>query len=71
MSQARYYILFTKITKAHKRKFGPNGTEIEPNFSETTKVSTGYLNSSYGMCSVPVLKKKKIINELQKNISYK
>ncbi|BFZ07462.1 hypothetical protein BsWGS_10501 [Bradybaena similaris] len=45
--KARYYILFTKITKAHKRKFGPNGTEIEPNFSETTKVSTGYLNSSY------------------------
>ncbi|CAG5114768.1 unnamed protein product [Candidula unifasciata] len=45
--KARYYLLFMKITKAHKRKFGADGAEIEPNFSETTKVSTGYLNSSY------------------------
>uniref|UniRef100_A0A0B7A763 Arpin n=1 Tax=Arion vulgaris TaxID=1028688 RepID=A0A0B7A763_9EUPU len=45
--KARYYLLFTKITKAHRRKFDANLTEVEPNFSETSKVSTGHLNSSY------------------------
>jgi hypothetical protein len=46
-AKGRYYILFTSIKRAHKRKFDANGTEVEPNFSETTKVSKGHLNSSY------------------------
>ncbi|GFO07241.1 C15orf38-ap3s2 readthrough [Plakobranchus ocellatus] len=46
-SQARYYILFTSVERAHRRKYDDKGVEEEPNFSKTTKVSTGYLNSSY------------------------
>ncbi|CAL1527618.1 unnamed protein product [Lymnaea stagnalis] len=46
-SKARYYILFLEIETAYRRKFNVSGEEIEPNFNETTKVSTGYLNSSY------------------------
>ncbi|XP_059161117.1 arpin-like [Physella acuta] len=45
--KTRYFILFLRIEKAHKRKFDATGKEQEPNFSETTKVSTGFLNSSY------------------------
>lgn len=43
----QFYIFFIKVSRAHKRKFDSSGGEIEPNFSETKKVSTGYLNSSY------------------------
>ncbi|XP_045165737.1 arpin-like [Mercenaria mercenaria] len=46
-TKSQYYIFFIKILRAHRRKFDSNGTEIEPNFSETKKVSTGFLNSSY------------------------
>ena len=47
MFQTRYYILLVKASRGHKRKFDASGQEVEPNFSQTTKVSTGYLNSSY------------------------
>ncbi|XP_078283453.1 arpin isoform X2 [Rhinoraja longicauda] len=43
----RYFILYIQPTKIHKRKFDSNGAEIEPNFSETKKVNTGYLMSSF------------------------
>ncbi|XP_076463490.1 arpin-like [Babylonia areolata] len=43
----RYYILLIKVSRAHKRQFDSSGQEMEPNFSQTTKVSTGFLNSSY------------------------
>ncbi|XP_062604291.1 arpin-like isoform X1 [Saccostrea cucullata] len=43
----RYYILHIEVLRAHKRQFESNGHEVEPNFSETHKVRTGYLNSSY------------------------
>ncbi|XP_002741764.1 arpin-like [Saccoglossus kowalevskii] len=43
----RYYVLHMKVHHAHKRKFDSGGNEIEPNFSEKHKVSTGYLQSSY------------------------
>ncbi|XP_060553066.1 arpin-like [Ruditapes philippinarum] len=46
-TKVQYYIFYMKIARAHKRKFDNNGTEVEPNFSETKKVNTGYLNSSY------------------------
>ncbi|KAK7507105.1 hypothetical protein BaRGS_00001956, partial [Batillaria attramentaria] len=46
-AKKRYYVLQVKATQAHRRKFDASGQEIEPNFSQTTKVSTGYLNSSY------------------------
>ncbi|XP_041352835.1 arpin-like [Gigantopelta aegis] len=45
--KVRYYVFHVKVTQAHRRKFEASGKEIEPNFSETTKVSKGYLNSSY------------------------
>ncbi|KAI8788498.1 arpin [Biomphalaria glabrata] len=50
-TKGRYFVLFLEIEKAHRRKFDEEGKEIEPNFSETTKVSTGYLNSSYDVKS--------------------
>ena len=45
--QKHYYVFYLKILRAHRRQFTESGQEIEPNFSETKKVSTGYLNSSY------------------------
>ncbi|KAK3730345.1 hypothetical protein QZH41_014835 [Actinostola sp. cb2023] len=48
----RYVVLHVTITKATKRKFDSSGKEIEPNFGETKKVSTGYLMSSYKTCMV-------------------
>lgn len=50
--QFRYYILHTEVQRAHRRKFESNGREIEPNFSETHKVRTGYLNSSYSKLAI-------------------
>ncbi|XP_072047060.1 arpin-like [Amphiura filiformis] len=46
-NKCRYYALHIKVNQAHKRKFDSKGVEIEPNFSETQKVNTGYLMSSY------------------------
>ncbi|CAE1292421.1 Arpin [Acanthosepion pharaonis] len=43
----RYIVLHIIISKAHRRKYDSSGKEIEPNFGETKKVSTGFLNSSY------------------------
>ncbi|CAH2274207.1 arpin isoform X1 [Pelobates cultripes] len=43
----RWYILYLKPDKIHRRKFDNKGNEIEPNFSDTKKVNTGYLMSSY------------------------
>lgn len=42
--QKRYFVLHVDVQKAHKRKFDSSGKEINPNFSETQKVGTGYLN---------------------------
>ncbi|KXJ17500.1 Arpin [Exaiptasia diaphana] len=43
----RYVVLHVTVTRAIKRKFDASGKEMEPNFGETKKVSTGYLMSSY------------------------
>uniref|UniRef100_A0A8C4Q7W2 Arpin n=1 Tax=Eptatretus burgeri TaxID=7764 RepID=A0A8C4Q7W2_EPTBU len=43
----RYSVLHIRPTQVHRRTYDANGLEIEPNFSETHKVATGYLGSSY------------------------
>uniref|UniRef100_A0A8C8Z9A7 Arpin n=1 Tax=Prolemur simus TaxID=1328070 RepID=A0A8C8Z9A7_PROSS len=43
----RYYVLYIRPSRIHRRKFNPKGDEIEPNFSATRKVNTGFLMSSY------------------------
>lgn len=43
----RYYVLYIRPNRIHRRKFDPKGNEIEPNFSATRKVNTGFLMSSY------------------------
>lgn len=43
----RYYVLYIQPSCIHRRKFDPKGNEIEPNFSATRKVNTGFLMSSY------------------------
>ncbi|XP_004432006.1 PREDICTED: arpin [Ceratotherium simum simum] len=43
----RYYVLYILPSRIHRRKFDPKGNEIEPNFSATRKVNTGFLMSSY------------------------
>ncbi|XP_063781895.1 arpin isoform X2 [Pseudophryne corroboree] len=43
----RWYILYLRPSKIHRRKFDSKGNEIEPNFSDTKKVNTGFLMSSY------------------------
>ncbi|KAJ8252134.1 hypothetical protein COCON_G00214460 [Conger conger] len=43
----RYYVLYIKPSRVHRRKFDSKGNEVEPNFSETRKVNTGYLMSSF------------------------
>lgn len=45
--KVRYYVLYIKPSRIHQRKFDASGKEIEPNFSDTKKVTTGYLMSSY------------------------
>ncbi|XP_061014686.1 arpin isoform X2 [Dama dama] len=42
-----YYVLYIRPSRIHRRKFDPKGNEIEPNFSATRKVNTGFLMSSY------------------------
>ncbi|KAL0968263.1 hypothetical protein UPYG_G00264460 [Umbra pygmaea] len=43
----RFYVLYIKPSGIHRRKFDAKGMEIEPNFSDTKKVNTGYLMSSF------------------------
>ncbi|XP_078000894.1 arpin-like [Glandiceps talaboti] len=43
----RYYVLHLKVQRSHRRQFDSSGKEIEPNFSQTKKVQTGYLQSTY------------------------
>ncbi|XP_054999990.1 arpin isoform X2 [Sorex araneus] len=43
----RYYVLYIQPNCIHRRKFDTKGNEIEPNFSATKKVNTGFLMSSY------------------------
>ncbi|KAM9808092.1 arpin [Neosynchiropus ocellatus] len=45
--KVRFYVLYVKPSRVHQRKFDAGGTEIEPNFSDTKKVNTGFLMSSY------------------------
>lgn len=51
-SKTRYLLLHVKVRRAHRRAFkdgggGGGGVEVEPNYSDTQKVWTGYLHSSY------------------------
>ncbi|XP_042526379.1 arpin-like [Dipodomys spectabilis] len=43
----RYYVLYIRPGRVHRRKFDAKGNEIEPNFSDSRKVNTGFLLSSY------------------------
>lgn len=45
--QVHYYVLYIKPSRIHQRKFDAAGLELEPNFSDTKKVNTGFLMSSY------------------------
>lgn len=45
--KARFLVLYIKPSRIHQRKFESSGKEIEPNFSDTKKVNTGFLMSSY------------------------
>lgn len=45
--KTRYYVILTKVRRAHRRVFNSAGVEVEPNFSDTQKIRTGFLHSSY------------------------
>ncbi|KAM9853926.1 arpin isoform 2-T2 [Aulostomus maculatus] len=45
--KVRFYVLYIKPSRIHRRKFDASGKEIEPNFSDTRKVNKGFLMSSY------------------------
>uniref|UniRef100_A0A3Q2R2T6 Arpin n=1 Tax=Fundulus heteroclitus TaxID=8078 RepID=A0A3Q2R2T6_FUNHE len=45
--KVRFYVLYIKPGRIHQRKFEASGKEVEPNFSDTKKVNTGFLMSSY------------------------
>ncbi|KAM4618827.1 arpin [Polymixia lowei] len=45
--KVRFYVLYIKPSRIHQRRFDVSGKEIEPNFSDTRKVNTGYLMSSF------------------------
>lgn len=45
--QVRFYVLYIQPSRIHQRKFDASGKEVEPNFSDTKKVNTGFLMSSY------------------------
>ncbi|CAL8357509.1 unnamed protein product [Lota lota] len=47
--KVRFYALYINPTRIHQRRFDASGKEIEPNFSDTRKVNTGYLMSSFKM----------------------
>lgn len=46
-------MLYVRPSCIHRRKFDPKGNEIEPNFSATRKVNTGFLMSSYSTYPLP------------------
>ncbi|KAI0220427.1 Arpin [Lamellibrachia satsuma] len=46
-TKARYVILQLRFIRGCRRQFDKSGKEMEPDFSETTKVRTGFLHSSY------------------------
>uniref|UniRef100_A0A452GYJ6 Arpin n=1 Tax=Gopherus agassizii TaxID=38772 RepID=A0A452GYJ6_9SAUR len=43
----RYYVLYIRPSRVHRRNFDAKGNEREPNFSDTRKVNTGFLMSSF------------------------
>ncbi|XP_061451252.1 arpin isoform X2 [Rhineura floridana] len=43
----RYFVLYVKPRFIHRRRFDPKGNEVDPNFSGTQKVNTGFLMASY------------------------
>ncbi|KAM4826096.1 arpin-like isoform 1-T1 [Thomomys bottae] len=43
----RYRVLYVRPSRIHRRKFDARGNEMEPNFSDSRKVNTGFLPSSY------------------------
>uniref|UniRef100_A0A8C8RMG8 Arpin n=1 Tax=Pelusios castaneus TaxID=367368 RepID=A0A8C8RMG8_9SAUR len=43
----RYYVLYVRPSLVHRRRFDGQGNEREPNFTETRKVNTGFLMSSF------------------------
>ncbi|XP_063336539.1 arpin [Pelmatolapia mariae] len=45
--KVRFYVLYIQPSRIHQRKFDASGKEVEPNFSDTKKVNTGFLMSSY------------------------
>uniref|UniRef100_A0A8C8RJT2 Arpin n=1 Tax=Pelusios castaneus TaxID=367368 RepID=A0A8C8RJT2_9SAUR len=45
--QERYYVLYVRPSLVHRRRFDGQGNEREPNFTETRKVNTGFLMSSF------------------------
>ncbi|KAM9376848.1 arpin isoform 2-T2 [Pholidichthys leucotaenia] len=47
--KVRFYVLYIKPSRIHQRKFDGSGKELEPNFSDTKKINTGHLMSSYKM----------------------
>lgn len=52
----RFYVLYVKPSRIHRRKFDARGKDVEPNFSETKKVTTGFLMSSYNKGEAPKLR---------------
>ncbi|XP_053283792.1 arpin [Pleuronectes platessa] len=45
--KVRFYVLYVKPSRIHRRRFDARGNEMEPNFSDTKKVNTGFLMSTY------------------------
>ncbi|XP_053128456.1 arpin [Hemicordylus capensis] len=45
--KGRYFVLYVRPTLIHRRRFDSEGQEVEPNFSQTRKVTTGFLMASY------------------------
>ncbi|XP_062317419.1 arpin [Osmerus eperlanus] len=45
--KVRFYVVYIKPSRIHQRRYDACGTEVEPNFSDTKKVNTGYLMSSF------------------------
>uniref|UniRef100_A0A3P8X3J5 Arpin n=1 Tax=Cynoglossus semilaevis TaxID=244447 RepID=A0A3P8X3J5_CYNSE len=45
--KVRFYVLYVQPSRIHRRKFDSSGNEVEPNFSDSRKVNTGFLMSSY------------------------
>lgn len=43
----RFFVLYIRPARIHQRRFDGGGKEVEPNFSDTKKVNTGFLMSSY------------------------